>query len=128
MNFHLELQHSDLQAIADIVVARLKPTLTIMNETIIRQLAVDAATRANTNCSTVTTDFMNIREVAIMVGLSRATIYRLEKLGTFPERRRLSHNRVCWLRGEVESWKSGIVLASRQKQVKLDNIRSKEAV
>ena len=115
MNFHLELQHSDLLAIADIVVARLKPTLTIMNETIIRQLAADAATRANTNGSTVTTDVMNIREVAIMVGLSRATIYRLEQQGTFPKRRRLSHNRVCWLRGEVESWKARMDLVNHEK-------------
>jgi predicted DNA-binding transcriptional regulator AlpA len=115
MKLQLDLDQSDLQAIADIVLARLKPSFAILNQSIIHQLAADNATRANQVDSKVATDIANIREVAAMVGLSRATIYRLEKLGTFPKRRRLSHNRVCWLRGEVESWKTRMVLVSHEK-------------
>lgn len=42
-------------------------------------------------------------------GLSRTTIWRKEKDGTFPRRRKLSANAVGWLRSEVEAW-----LASRE--------------
>ena len=37
-------------------------------------------------------------------GLSRSTIWRLEKAGAFPSRRQLSSNAVGWLEAEIEQW------------------------
>lgn len=44
------------------------------------------------------------KEVARMVGLSRVSLWRLEQAGKFPQRRKLSTNRVAWLTEEVEDW------------------------
>lgn len=38
------------------------------------------------------------------VSLSRATIFRLEREGKFPARRKLSSRSVGWLRADVEKW------------------------
>ncbi|CAM4263322.1 MULTISPECIES: helix-turn-helix transcriptional regulator [Alteromonas] len=38
------------------------------------------------------------------VGLSRTTIWRLEKNGQFPKRVRLGQNSVGWLKGDVDTW------------------------
>ena len=43
-------------------------------------------------------------EVVGMTGLSRTTIWRLERAGKFPQRLRLSSNRVGWYQNEVEKW------------------------
>ncbi len=40
-------------------------------------------------------------------GLSRTTIWRLERDGLFPNRRHLSANTVGWPRSEVEEWVAG---------------------
>ncbi len=37
-------------------------------------------------------------------GLSRSTIWRLERQGNFPRHRRISRNAVAWLEGEVTAW------------------------
>jgi len=37
-------------------------------------------------------------------GLSRTTVWRLERAGLFPARRYLSANTVGWPRSEVEAW------------------------
>ena len=37
-------------------------------------------------------------------GLSRSTIWRLERLGDFPKHRRISANVVAWVEAEVMSW------------------------
>lgn len=44
------------------------------------------------------------KELLKIVSLSYVTIWRLEKAGTFPARRKLSCNRVGWLSSEVEEW------------------------
>ena len=43
-------------------------------------------------------------DVLAVTGLSRMTIYRLEKAGEFPARRRLSPNSVAWLEEEILNW------------------------
>jgi len=43
-------------------------------------------------------------EVVKIVGLGYTTIWRLEKVGSFPARKQLSAGRVAWLRSEVEAW------------------------
>ena len=37
-------------------------------------------------------------------GLSRSTIWRLEREGDFPKHRRISANAVAWVEDEVASW------------------------
>ena len=44
------------------------------------------------------------RQVCDLTGLSYSTIYRLEREGEFPQRRRLGPNTVGWLASEVETW------------------------
>ena len=51
------------------------------------------------------------REVAQRVALSRSTIWRLERAGQFPPRRRLSVNKVAWWEPEIEEW-----LLNRQRR------------
>ncbi len=43
-------------------------------------------------------------EVAQRVGLSRATLWRLEHAGEFPSRRQIGPNSVGWLEHEIEEW------------------------
>lgn len=43
-------------------------------------------------------------EVAVLVSLSRPTIWRMEKMGSFPKRRMLGKNSVGWIEDEVMSW------------------------
>jgi prophage regulatory protein len=39
-----------------------------------------------------------------MTGLSRSTIWRLERAKTFPRHVRLSANTVAWLEDDVKDW------------------------
>jgi prophage regulatory protein len=48
--------------------------------------------------------FLRIRQVMLLTGLSRMTIYRLERDGRFPKRRRLSKNAVAWLESDINAW------------------------
>jgi len=43
-------------------------------------------------------------EVRKLTGLSRSTIWKLEKAGNFPKRRLITTNRVAWLESSVHSW------------------------
>ena len=54
---------------------------------------------------------ISFREVAQRVGLSRSSIWRMERAGQFPNRRRLSVNRVAWWEPEIDEW-----LRNRQRQ------------
>ncbi len=47
---------------------------------------------------------INTKELLALTGLSRSTIWRLEKEVLFPGRRSLSGKRVGWIRSEVEAW------------------------
>lgn len=48
--------------------------------------------------------YLRIRQVAEMTLLSRATIYRLMRLGMFPLCYRLSLNTVAWKLADVQLW------------------------
>jgi prophage regulatory protein len=52
---------------------------------------------------------LRLPELRDKTGLSTTTIWRLEKDGKFPKRRRLSARCVAWLQSEVEAW-----IASRE--------------
>ncbi len=57
--------------------------------------------------------FLRIDEVIDKVGLSRPTIWRLERVGQFPKRRQLGKNSVAWVEDEIEKWmESRVVVAS----------------
>lgn len=56
---------------------------------------------------------MRKREVLSKIGVSSSTLYRLEKAGNFPERRKLSSNSIGWLNTEVDYW-----INSREKLVR----------
>jgi prophage regulatory protein len=43
-------------------------------------------------------------EVRERTGLSRSTIWRLERIGAFPKHRQISANAVAWLEHEVLTW------------------------
>jgi prophage regulatory protein len=43
-------------------------------------------------------------EVLRITGLSRMTIHRLEKLGSFPMRRRIGRHAVAWIDAEIHDW------------------------
>jgi prophage regulatory protein len=47
---------------------------------------------------------LRTRQVTRLTGLSRVTIWRLERLGEFPRRRQLGRNSVGWLSAEVDDW------------------------
>lgn len=47
---------------------------------------------------------LRTKQVVQLTGLSRMTIYRLEKSGTFPARRQLGLNSVAWLEDDVAAW------------------------
>jgi predicted DNA-binding transcriptional regulator AlpA len=54
--------------------------------------------------------YMGEAEVHRLSDLSRSTRWRLEKLGEFPFRRKISRNRIGWVDTEIWAW-----LRSRQK-------------
>jgi prophage regulatory protein len=43
-------------------------------------------------------------ELFMKIGLSDATIWRMEKKGKFPRRITLGGNSVGWLSGEIDNW------------------------
>lgn len=47
---------------------------------------------------------LRLPEVERVTGLSATTIWRREKRGAFPSRRRLGGNVVAWRSDEIESW------------------------
>jgi prophage regulatory protein len=59
------------------------------------------AERADRQLSLKLLRFPAVRE---RTGLSRTTIWRLERHGDFPRHRRISANTVAWVEDEVVSW------------------------
>lgn len=47
---------------------------------------------------------LRVPEVLSRTGLSRTSLWRLEKAGQFPARRRISANAVGYLSDEVDAW------------------------
>ena len=48
--------------------------------------------------------FLRFHSVRDRTGLSRSTIWRLERRGEFPKHRRISANAVGWLETEINDW------------------------
>jgi predicted DNA-binding transcriptional regulator AlpA len=47
---------------------------------------------------------IRLQEVCKLTGLSRTTLWRLERMGQFPERIQLSRNAVGWNADDVHRW------------------------
>jgi len=47
---------------------------------------------------------LRVAEVSDRTGLSRSTLWRLERASKFPRRRELSAARVAWLSTDIDKW------------------------
>ena len=58
---------------------------------------------------------IRIGEVIELCGLSRSSIWRLERRGQFPSRRKLAIRAVGWKRSELEVWLNSRAQANQQR-------------
>jgi prophage regulatory protein len=73
----------------------------------IRASAAAAGQRASSKLQrldSIPLKFLRFSAVRERTGLSRSTIWRLERRGVFPKHRRISANAVGWLEQEVNEW------------------------
>lgn len=61
---------------------------------------------------------LKANEVVKVIGLSKVTIWRMERSGTFPKRINLSDRRVGWIESEILEW-----LESRPKGIYCGPVR-----
>jgi len=74
----------------------------------------------------VETRLIRMPELMHMTGLGRTSIWRKEKAGAFPRRRRLGPNSVAWLLSEVQAWlRSREVVAVGRKPNELPGASSR---
>ncbi|WP_060538537.1 helix-turn-helix transcriptional regulator [Pseudomonas putida] len=52
--------------------------------------------------------FMRIAEVTRVTALSRNTIYKRMRDGTFPKQVRLGPNSVAWLQSDISAWMTAL--------------------
>ena len=64
--------------------------------------------------STVPLRLLRFGEVRQRTGLSRSTIWRLERSGSFPKRIQVSVNVVAWREDEVSEWITSKIHGARQ--------------
>ena len=55
------------------------------------------------------TRLLRFPQVREMTGLSRTTVWRMERDGKFPKHRKISARMVCWVEDEVLLWISKII-------------------
>ncbi len=63
--------------------------------------------------------FLTEKEVSKLSGLSRVTIWRMQREGEFPLRRQIGRRRVGWLRSEMEEWmrtREPVVVSNGEKE------------
>lgn len=48
--------------------------------------------------------YLSFKDIKLMTGLSRSTVERMQKAGTFPSKRILGGNTTRWLSSEIEEW------------------------
>jgi prophage regulatory protein len=68
---------------------------------------------------------LRIQEVIQLTGLSRMSIYRFEKSGAFPNRRRIGQNSVRWLDADIERWMESRPTADVSAAVTRSTVRSR---
>jgi len=47
---------------------------------------------------------IRVKQLVAKIGVSASTVWRMERAGTFPKRRKLSPGAVGWLESEVDEW------------------------
>jgi prophage regulatory protein len=70
--------------------------------------------------NTTVEKLLMLSQVRDIVTYSASHIWRLERLGQFPQRVRLGGNRVAWLESEVNSWVES-KLAARTDRTNCNN-------
>jgi predicted DNA-binding transcriptional regulator AlpA len=63
------------------------------------------------------------QKVVQLIGMSRASLWRMEREGRFPVRRRVGIRRVGWLEGEVREWDCQTVGSSRPVVIRFSSWR-----
>jgi prophage regulatory protein len=61
---------------------------------------------------------IEIDEVLSMVPLSKASVYRMQKAGTFPKSRAIGANRSAWFVDDIESWLEALPHGRRRSRGK----------
>lgn len=67
----------------------------------------------------ITDRMLSVRTVMEMTSLSRTTIWRREREGTFPASVRLSANRVAWSLRAIEAWLSDCANDNRPQRLQV---------
>lgn len=67
---------------------------------------------------------LRLREVITRVGLCRASIYNLIRVGDFPAQIQLGLNSVGWIESEVQTWIDSRIKASRHQAALLQDYSS----
>ncbi len=57
---------------------------------------------------------LNQKQIVDLVGLSRTTIWRLERAGQFPRRLKVSRKAVRWIQAEIVDWINSRPLAGKE--------------
>ena len=100
-----ELEPSDISAIAETVLRKLTPLLNDLKRAAVQNMPTPVIQNSKPKDHTQEkSDIVSSKELPLITGLSRTTIWRMENEKKFPARRHLSENRVGWLRDEVNSW------------------------
>jgi predicted DNA-binding transcriptional regulator AlpA len=63
-----------------------------------------SACNSGSAATTIPTRILRVKEVVRRTGVSRTTIWRLERRSEFPARRQISPGAVGWIESEVERW------------------------
>jgi prophage regulatory protein len=58
-------------------------------------------------------EFLFLKELEQVTGLSETTISRMERKGAFPKRVKISARRVAWLKQDVLDWMESVSIARR---------------
>ncbi|MNJ68430.1 Prophage CP4-57 regulatory protein (AlpA) [compost metagenome] len=58
--------------------------------------------------------FLRIEEVVHIIGISRNTVYRRIKEGTFPKQVRIGPNSVAWRQSDISVWMSSLTPSNDQ--------------
>ena len=57
---------------------------------------------------------LRLPKVVERTGLSQTTLWRRERAGEFPKRRRLGPNAVGWMESEVDEWLEALPVADEE--------------
>ena len=53
--------------------------------------------------------FLKLPDVCKRTGLSRSTVYKLIKAGTFPKQLKLTEHSSAWIASEIQEWADNVI-------------------